>query len=414
MKINKIVKLLSPSALLPLITLSTSCDERDEESIYQSYKNVFLDIDTFEITKGKDFSIEDNKINKILLAKEYFLNDLILYRDLKNTNDAASKSIMYAKITENFNKIENLLEAKFNQEKFSYELQNYDELSDQIKSLLKSVKTNFHLFFYVLDNLFTATNYYYKLALEDKNTMGLELVNSQLSTLIEFSNALVEDKKLENAFKANNKIEIIKQIYNDDKVQLNANLAQVNSYYEYDLIDLAKQLEKYGNEVNNLSNYWQPHFLNIEYNILYQKYLLFLSNLALKRVNTYNQNIVNFELDGKINQYIDTIYPANYIEYQKVYDSYLKLTDFIYEIGPQSSLNLKKLGLLDQTEAWTKNLSKANKEFKSWLNKLNKKAFISINDNFKHELPFHSRLHPEKIIWTNLYNDLSKHYKNFN
>ncbi|BAW18169.1 hypothetical protein MBVG596_0349 [Mycoplasmopsis bovigenitalium] len=393
----KFKKLLNPLFVIAMPLALSACGKINAENEYQAFKTQVKLANQKFAQINKEY-VQADKKDQFILIENYFLNDLIIYKNNIKNNQQQSKNFQ-SRVNESLIKIKNIL-TNNDAVNFDQEKAKFDSLSSEVKLQIEEYSKNFKQFYYAVKSIYENFSHFAQKALKIKSSSIIKKINKDLEKLKTFLTKEKNEKVLEKIYLDSNKIGLVKEqskkIIND----LQTKITKLDLNYYHNLIDKINQISNINFE-SNIISYSDKNILAIEIDFIHLMYIEFLTNSIEKPI----ENVNNFKINiDEINSVIDTVYPIKNEYYKTVFSQYLELVNLINKLGPNSSEQINNKHLKNQANLWAQNFKITFEKFLSWEQKINNKELINYKDNFQDNLAFNQRLNPKQIIFTNTFN----------
>lgn len=416
--------LLTAASGLLTPAICVSCDNRDASQMFNDYKKALHDAQLLynEYQKKYDSTAKNNDVDYLL--KDFFLDDLLLYKNhedsiKKNSLSRSATNLLSTRVINIFKIIDSLDNNTHQHSDFDNQ---YNQIKNNLETINKTIEEDIKnnkirtTFKEVISEL--VSEYEQKLMMIKKTSSNelLNYIKDDIESLKKFYVDANVAKKVENAWANINDYNSISLLYSNE-LKNYKNLIDrkydIANFFENTKYEELKDLHEGPSAQNADANVEFTHFKNIDFNyilLLWEQYLLINKNKfndVLINDKELNKEKVN---ETKLNELVNRLNSQRYKDILDNAKDYRQLASFIYYVGPQDSENIKQLGLLDRLYFHTSNFSKTNNLFKNWENKIKNLKIISYKDNFKSEIPYLFRKSYEQSIWKNTFKSLSKSY----
>lgn len=388
--LNSLFVIAAPLAL-------SACGKINAENEYEAFKTQ-VNLANKKFAQINKEYVQTDKKDQFILIENYFLNDLIIYKEnLKN--NLQQSNIFQLKVSDSLIKIKNILNNS-DVLNFDEEKTKFDSLSSEVKLQIEEYSKNFKQLYYAANSIYENFSHFAQKALKIKSASTINEINKDLEKLKTFLAKEKDEKAVEKIYLESNKIGLIKEQSKTNINDLQTKINQLDSNYYHDLIDKINQISNINFE-NIIISYNDKNILSIEIDFIHLMYIQYLTNSIEKPI----ENVNNFKIDiDEVNSIIDTVYPIKNEYYKTVFSQYLELVNLIDKLGPNSSEQINDSFLKNQANAWEQNFKITFQKFLSWEQKINNKELINYKDNFQDNLAFNQRLNPNQIIFTNTFN----------
>lgn len=393
----KFKKLLNSLLIVAMPLALSACGKINAENEYQAFKTQ-VNLANQKFAQINKEYVQVDKKDLFILIENYFLNDLIIYKNNLKNNQQQSKNFQ-SKVSESAIKIKNIL-TNNDAVNFDEEKAKFVSLSSEVESQIEEYNKNFKQFYYAVKSIYENFSHFAKKALKIKSSSIIKKINKDLEKLKTFLTKEKNEKTLEKIYLESNKIGLIKEQSKTNINELQTKINQLDSNYHHNLIDKINEISSI-NFDSNIISYSDKNILSIEIDFIHLMYIKFLTNSIEKPIDNENNFKINID---EINSVIDTVYPIKNEYYKIVFSQYLELVNLIDKLGPNSSKQINNSHLKNQANLWAQNFKTTFEKFLSWEHKINNKELINYKDNFQDNLAFNQRLNPKQIIFTNTFN----------
>ncbi|ENY70210.1 Hypothetical protein, predicted lipoprotein [Mycoplasmopsis bovigenitalium 51080] len=393
----KFKKLLNSLFVIAMPLALSACGKINAENEYQAFKTQVNLANQKFAQINKEYVHQDKK-DQFILIQNYFLNDLIIYKNnLKNNQQQSSN--FQSRVNESLIKIKNIL-TNNDAINFDEEKAKFDSLSSEVKLQIEEYNKNFKQLYYAVKSIYEKFSHFAQKALKIKSSSIIKKINKDLEKLKTFLAKEKNEKVLEKIYLDSNKIGLIKEQSKKIIGDLQTKITKLDLNYYHNLIDKINQISNINFE-SNIISYSDKNILSIEIDFIHLMYIRYLTNSIEKPIENENNFKINID---EINSVIDTVYPIKNEYYKIVFSQYLELVNLIDKLGPNSSEQINNKHLKNQANLWAQNFKITFEKFLSWEQKINNKELINYNDNFQDNLAYNQRLNPKQIIFTNTFN----------
>ncbi|VEU60804.1 Uncharacterised protein [Mycoplasmopsis bovigenitalium] len=393
----KFKKLLNPLFVIAMPLALSACGKINAENEYQAFKTQVNLANQKFAQINKEYVHQDKK-DQFILIENYFLNDLIIYKNNLKNNQQQSNNFQ-SRVNKSLIKIKNIL-TNNDAVNFDDEKAKFDSLSNEVKLQIEECSKNFKQLYYAVKSIYENFSHFAQKALKIKSGSIIKKINKDLEKLKTFLTKEKNEKILEKIYLDSNKIGLIKEQSKKIISDLQTKITKLDLNYYHNLIDKINQISNINFE-SNIISYSDKNILSIEIDFIHLMYIEYLTNSIEKPI----ENVKNFKINiDEINSVIDTVYPIKNEYYKMVFSQYLELVNLIDKLGPNSSEQINNKHLKNQANLWSQNFKITFEKFISWEQKINNKELINYNDNFQDNLAFNQRLNPKQIIFTNTFN----------
>lgn len=434
---SKIKKILLSSSIIPLTViassgLSISCSSKKSIQVFNEYIQTIEKVNsTQKMYKTKEPKDENTKI-ALNLINQFYVQDFF---DAKKALDSQNNNKILFYLNEHLNEgleiSKQIVEAYKPDFEASDDLKQINEKFKTLRDKLWSFQTNKDSITpdeknknkSSLNNLKIVlnefVNYFSYDILQTRNIVAIETIYKKLDLIKEQLINLINwnINNIDNTNDSNIKKNRIQKAY-DDALKRNDELKKNSNPFVYkNELLLSNVLNSYfvslqQSTIKKDSNeYWDNQEKNF-YRLWFINSLFDYNNKIIKKVEPSQIASIKDEFRSTIKK-AETFYKPNcigeYVYFNKVYDDFAKLVNYIWMLGPKDSKD--SLFIVSVYEGWINNFNASLKSFEQWSKLIDNFEPITIHNNFLDNLDFPSFMHHYNI-YTVSYNALYSNQNN--
>lgn len=179
----KFKKLLNSLFVIAVPLALSACGKINAKNEYEAFKTQVNLANKKFVQINKEY-VQADKKEQFILIENYFLNDLIIYKENLKNNLQQSNNFQL-KVNNSLIKIKNILNNN-DTENFDEAKTKFDSLSSEVKLQIEEYSTNFKQLYYAANSIYENFSHFAQKALKIKSASIIYEINKDLEKLKTF------------------------------------------------------------------------------------------------------------------------------------------------------------------------------------------------------------------------------------